>query len=297
MRRSFLVLLVLSVLLSACAAGGGESAPSASSPAADVTVAPARIVSLSPTHTESLFALGVGDRVVAADDRSNYPEEAPATDLSGFQPNVEAIAGYDPDLVVLSDDIDDVVAGLDAIGVETLLLPAAVSLEDVYDQIAQLGIAVGAEDEAADLVASMRAEIDELVAEVPERPEPLRYYHELDDTFYSVTSDTFIGQIYELAGLRSVADAADPEGETGGYPQLSPEFLVETDPDMIFLADVRCCAQSAETVAARPGFAELTAVREGRIVELDDDIASRWGPRVVDLLRTIVESSAPVPAG
>jgi iron complex transport system substrate-binding protein len=143
----------------------------------------------------------------------------------------------------------------------------------------------------------MRAEIDELVAEVPDRPDPLRYYHELDDTFYSVTSDTFIGQIYELAGLQSVADAADPEGETGGYPQLSPEFLVEADPDMIFLADVKCCVQSAETVAARPGFAELTAVREGRIVELDDDIASRWGPRVVDLLRTIVESSAPVAAG
>jgi len=90
---------------------------------------------------------------------------------------------------------------------------------------------------------------------------------------------------------------ADPDGELGGFPQLSAEFLVSADPDFIFLADTLCCGQDATTVAARPGFADLTAVRDGRVVELSDDIASRWGPRVVEFLATIVEATAEVPVG
>ncbi|MPZ88293.1 MAG: ABC transporter substrate-binding protein [Nitriliruptorales bacterium] len=291
-------LLAFCALLVACASGAGsEMSPAPAEPGVATAEAPLRIVSLSPTHTETLFALGAGDQVIAVDDQSNYPEGAPTTDLSGFQPNVEAIAGYEPDLVVLSDDIEDVSAGLQAVGVDTLLLEAPASLDDVYDQIARLGMAVGREEEAADLVASMRDEIDALVAEVPERAEPLRYYHELDDQLYTVTSGTFIGQVYALAGLESVADAADPGGQAGGYPQLSPEFLVEADPDLIFLADVKCCGQSAATVAERPGLSALTAVQQGRVIELDDDVASRWGPRVVDLLRAMVEATAAVPVG
>ncbi len=123
---------------------------------------------------------------------------------------------------------------------------------------------------------------------MPELDEPLTYYHELDDQLYSITSQTFIGQLYALVGLTSVADAADPDGDLGGYPQLSPEFIVEADPDFVFLADTECCAQDAETLAARPGFADLRAVAEGKVVELSDDVASRWGPRVVELLRTII---------
>jgi iron complex transport system substrate-binding protein len=106
-----------------------------------------------------------------------------------------------------------------------------------------------------------------------------------------VTSSTFIGQVYALAGLENVADAADPNGEFAGYPQLSPEFLVDADPDFIFLADTECCQQSAATLAERPGFDALTAVQEGRVVELSDDVASRWGPRLVDFLRSIIEAT------
>lgn len=296
MRSSRTLLLALCVLLVACAS---EPDNEQSSAQADPTVTeaevPQRIVSLAPTHTETLFALGAGNRVVAVDEQSDYPEGVPTTDLSGFQPNVEAIADYEPDLVVLSDDIEDVSAGLQAIGVDTLLLQAAGSLDEVYDQIAQLGMAVGLEDEAAELVASMRSEIETLVSQVPERSEPLSYYHELDDQYYSVTSSTFIGEIYALADLENVADAADPDGQSGGYPQLAPEFLVEADPDLIFLADVKCCGQSAETVAARPGFSALTAVQEDRVIELDDDVASRWGPRVVDLLQAVVDATTAVP--
>ncbi|MGI8516228.1 MAG: ABC transporter substrate-binding protein [Acidimicrobiia bacterium] len=260
---------------------------------------PERIVSLSATATEMLFAIGAGEQVVAVDSFSYYPPEAPVTDLSGFEPNVEAVVGFGPDLVVLSFDPGDVVAGLEAAGVPALILPGAVTLDDTYTQIEQLGAATGRIGDAAALVGQMQADIDELAASVPERDQPLTYYHELDDTLFSVTSRTFIGEIYALAGLESIADAADPEGEAGGYPQLSAEFLVAADPDLIFLADTKCCGQNAETLAQRPGFDQLTAVAEGRVIELDDDIASRWGPRIVEFFRKIVEATAAIelPAG
>ncbi|MDE0803567.1 MAG: ABC transporter substrate-binding protein [Acidimicrobiales bacterium] len=257
---------------------------------------PTSIVSISPTGTEMLFAIGAGDQVVAVDDFSYFPEEAPVTDLSGNDPNIEAILSYEPDLVVMSGDRNDVAPALADVGVPSLILSSAQTFDDTYSQIEVLGAATGHVGDAAELVGQMQGDIDDLIAEIPERDEPLTYYHELDDTLFSVTSQTFIGQVYALAGLENVADAADPDGENGGYPQLSAEFLVDADPDVIFLADTKCCAQDADTVAARGGFDELTAVQNGNIVELDDDIASRWGPRIVDFLRTIVEATADVEA-
>ncbi len=257
---------------------------------------PDAIVSLSPTATEMLFALGAGAQVVAADSFSTFPPEAPDTDLSAFDPNVEAVIELEPDLVVLSDDRNDVVEGLEAAGVPVLVLPAATVLEDTFDQIETLGQATGNGDGAGELIDQMRSDIDELVARVPDGDEPLTYYHELDDTLYTVTSETFLGEIYSLAGLENVADPADADGESAGYPQLSPEFLIDADPDLIFLADTKCCGQDLETVAARPGFDQLTAVQNGAVFELDDDIASRWGPRVVDFLEVIVDATVAVEA-
>jgi len=258
---------------------------------------PQAIVSLSPTATEMLFAVGAGEQVVAVDDFSNFPEDAPVTDLSGFDPNVEAIIGYEPDLVILSGDRNDVVAGLEAADVPTIVLPSATTLDDTYTQIEVVGAATGHVGDAAEVVANMQSDIDELVAQLPERDEPLTYYHELDDTLYSVTSDTFIGEIYSLAGLENVADVADGAADAGGYPQLSAEFLIDADPDLIFLADTKCCGQDAGTVAERAGWGEMTAVQQDRVVALDDDIASRWGPRIVDFLEAIVEATADVEAG
>ena len=278
--------------------GGGDtdaaSEPGTSSAPADD--APRRIVSLAPTPTEMLFAIGAGDQVVAVDNQSNHPEDVPQTDLSGFEPNVEAIVNYEPDLVVLTDDVGDVVAGLEAADVEVLQLPAAATLDDSYEQLEQLGEVTGHEDEAADVVAEMQADIEEITSSLPEREDPApTYYHELDQALFTATSETFIGQVYDLVGLENVADAADTDGS--GYPQLSAEYLLDQDPDLIFLADTKCCGQTAETVAARPGWAELQAVQQDRVVELDDDVASRWGPRVVDLLRTVADEVARVPAG
>jgi iron complex transport system substrate-binding protein len=246
---------------------------------------PERIVSLSATATEMLYAIDAGDQVVAVDSTSNYPPEVPTTDLAAFEPNVEAIVGYDPDLVVASDDINGLVASLQALDVPVVLAPAAATLDDSYDQIVQLGVASGHPAEAAELVDDMQDDIAQLRAAVPLFDAPPTYYHELDQTFFSVTSQTFIGEIYGLVGLQNIADeAADA---ASGYPQLSAEFIVAADPDLVFLADTKCCGITADTVAERPGWDQLTAVRNGDVVELDDDIASRWGPRVVDLLETI----------
>ena len=309
------LLMVLALLLgTACggAAGsaGGDPAttpaapspsPSASADAFPVTIAaangdvtvearPEAIVSLSPTATEMLFAIGAGDQTVAADSFSNHPPEAPTTDLSALEPNVEAIAGYGPDLVVYADDAGDLDAALAELGVPALSLPAAATLDDTYDQIDQLGTATGHGDGADEVVGRMRAEIDEIVAGAPSPDPAASFYHELDDTLYTVTSDTFIGQLYGMLGLSNIADAAPDDA--GAYPQLSSEFVVDANPSMIFLADTVCCGQSAETVAQRPGWERIAAVEDGAVIELDDDVASRWGPRVVDLLRTIADAVA-----
>jgi iron complex transport system substrate-binding protein len=255
---------------------------------------PERIVSLSPTATEMLFAIGAGDQVVAVDDQSNYPADAPKTDLSGFQPNAEAVAQQKPDLVVLANDINEIVKALQALDVPTLLEPAAAKLDDSYAQIEQLGAATGHIAAAAHVVADMKTRIDDLAGSAPRSS--LSYYHELDQKYFSVTSQTFIGQVYSLLGLRNIADAA--QGASTGYPQLSGEYIVRADPDVIFLADTKCCGQSAATVAKRPGWDHISAVRTHNVVELDDDIASRWGPRIVDLVDVVVKRVSELqPAG
>ncbi len=249
---------------------------------------PDAIISLSPTATEILFAIGAGEQVIAVDDQSTYPAEAPISDLSGFTPNVEAIVAKQPDLVVVSYDTDNLVASLQAASIPVLMQNAAADLDGTYAQVTELGLATGQVQGAADLVTKMKSDIQTALDSLTAPAEALTYYHELDPTFYSVTSSTFIGQLYALAGLTNIADAA-PDAESG-YPQLSAEYIVQADPDLIFLADTKCCSVNAAELASRPGFAALSAVQNGSVVELDDDIASRWGPRTTDLFKAIVDA-------
>jgi cobalamin transport system substrate-binding protein len=282
----------------------GSPGMTAAGDSAATTIAgevPARIVSLSPTSTETLFAIGAGEQVIAVDDFSNYPEEVAELphDLSGYEPNVEAIAGYEPDLVVTDGTNPDLIAALDSLGIAHWEGPAATTIGDVYTQIEQLGAVTGHVGEAAELVASMEADIDEIAAGIPELAEPLTYYHELDPNYFSVTSDTFIGSIYSMVGLQNIADAA--ETDAGPYPQLNAEFIIAADPDLVFLACTKYCGETAESVAARPGWGSMSAVTNGAVIEMDDDIASRWGPRVVDYLRSVADAVSGVastqPAG
>ncbi|MDG4816625.1 ABC transporter substrate-binding protein [Micromonospora sp. WMMD956] len=300
-------LAVAALALGACAEKSSDDAPapggSSAAAAFPATVGkltldkrPEKIVSLSPTATEMLFAIGAGKQVTAVDDQSNYPPDAPKTDLSGFQPNAEAIAGKSPDLVVLSNDTNKIVDQLTTLKIPVLVTPAATTLEDSYRQLADLGTLTGHPDEAADVVTRMKDDIAKLTKDLPQRSAKLTYYHELGPELYSATSKTFIGSIYALAGLENIADAADADGKNGGYPQLSQEIIVKANPDFVFLADTKCCKQSPETVKARSGWAGVTAVKNNQVVALDDDIASRWGPRVVDLLRAVVDAVAKVPA-
>jgi iron complex transport system substrate-binding protein len=263
----------------------------------EVTISqrPRRIVSLSPTATEDLFAIGAGRQVIAVDDQSNYPARAPRTQLSGDAPNPEAVAAYNPDLVVASGDADGLVRALHTLGIPVLVEPAAENLGQAYAQIKTLGVATGHSHSASALVARMRSRIHALVQSVPRPERTISVYHELSPNYYSATSKTFIGQIYGLFGLRNIADAADKTGS--GYPQLSGEYVVAQSPDLIVLADTKCCHQSPQTVAARPGWDQIDAVKHGGVVAVSDDIASRWGPRVVAFVTVVAAQVKAVETG
>jgi iron complex transport system substrate-binding protein len=274
--RVFAAALAATFTLAACGSSGSSS---------DTTV-PAvthRIVSLSPTATEMLYAIGAGDQVVAVDSLSTYPTEVAdkVTKMSAYEPSVEAIVGYTPDVVVISNDMNKITEQLESISSQKITVwtgAAAANLDDVYKQITELGALTGHDKEAADLVSSMQSRIAKAV---PATPSTGSYFYELDNTLYSVTSNTFIGALLKPFGLTNVADGAEAGND---YPQLNAEAIVKANPSIIFLADTKCCAANAAEVAKRPGWAGIDAVKNNRIVELDDDVASRWGPRVVDLV-------------
>lgn len=250
---------------------------------------PKKIVSLSPSATEDLFQIGAGSQVVAVDDQSDFPAGVPKSSLSGYKPNAEAIAKYNPDLVVVADDSSQIVEQLGKLNVPVLWFDAPNTLDDAYSQITDLGTATGHSTEAAGEVAGMKQQITAAIANTKKPAKPLKYYYEVGTPGnYSATSKTFIGSIFSQFGLTNIADPADKTG--GGYPQLSDEYLVTSAPDLIFLADINCCQQTTATVAARPGWSAVPAVKnaaKGAIVGIDDDIASRWGPRLVQLVTQI----------
>src|SRR4051794_11496726 len=309
-RRSRLALLAATVLALAvgCGSSGTTASTSASTPPASssagqsatypvtiqgangsvtIDAQPKRIVSLSPADTEILWSVGAGPQVVAVDDQSDYPQGVPTTKLSSYKPNAEAIAGYNPDLVVISNDQNGIVGALAKLKIPTLLLTAPQTLDESYTQFATLGKATGHEAEATEQTQTVKERIAAAVASVPKPAKQLSVYHELEQDYYSATSKTFIGSLYSLFGLKNIADAA--KGADSGYPQLSAEYVVQQAPDLIVLADTKCCGQTPQTVAKRPAFGTVPAVKEGKIVAADDDIVSRWGPRTADFAELVAK--------
>jgi iron complex transport system substrate-binding protein len=303
------VLAVAAIAVTACGGDDGGKADSTTTTEAakaafpvtvtadngEVTIdaAPKRIVSLSASLTEMLYAIDAGDQVVAVDKYSNYPDGTPVTELSGFRPNVEAIGGYTPDLVLVSGDSEGIVTSLGALGIDTLVLPSADTVDDVYAQIETLGDATGHPAEADALVDDVRGDLADIVKKAGDH-EGDTYFYEVSDDLYSVTSDTFIGGLLKLVGLKSIADGVDDAA--GGYPQLTNEYVLDADPDFIFLADTQGVGLTVADAAARPGWSELSAVKANHLVALPDDIASRWGPRIVDLLSAVVDALTGAPA-
>jgi len=289
-RRSLVLVAALAAVLAPSSAARSHAAAfpitiHAANGDVVIKTKPTRIVSLSPTGTEDLFAVGAGSQVIAVDNDSDYPKSAPHTTLSGYTPNVEAIAGYNPDLVVVSNDIDGIVESLQSLHVTVLLEPAADNIAQAYDEIRQLGAATGHAPQSAKVVSGMERSLTTILRSVPKSNRHLTVYDELDPTYYSATSSTFIGRIFKLFGFRNIADAADATHT--GYPQLNAEYIVTSNPGIVVLADTVCCGQSAATVAARPGWGGISAVKHGRVVGVNDDVASRWGPRIVDFARAI----------
>jgi iron complex transport system substrate-binding protein len=243
-----------------------------------------RIVSLSASATEDLFAVGAGRQVVAVDQYSTYPPNAPHTRLSGFEPNVEAIARYRPDLVVIDADNNHIVAHLGQLHIPLLVDGPPPNLNGAYAQLAQLGAATGHSQTAERVIAQLRAEVTAIVQSDPRPPRPLTVYHELDQTYFSASSRSFIGQLYTLLGLTNIADKAPG---SNGYPQLSPEYIIASDPQLIVLADTVCCGQSARTLAHRPGWSNIAALKDHAVLAVNDSVASEWGPRIVLFLQTV----------
>jgi cobalamin transport system substrate-binding protein len=296
MKKMIILLLSLALFAAACGddTAADEPAPAEEPSTDDATNMVERIVSLSPTATEILFAIGAGDLVVAVDVYSNYPAQAPSSDLDGFIPNVEAIAAFEPQLVAMQSN--EAAAELETLGITVIQRDAPNTFDGIYAQIEELGAATGRVDEAAALVEDMQTEIAALQAEAP-AASGLTYYHELGTDYYSLNGESFIAEVYALFGLTSIGDQASGDA-FDGYLPLSEEFILGADPDLIFLADTIFAAQTAATVAARPGWGGLSAVQNGLVIELDDDVASRWGPRVIEFVRQIAAAleSVAVPA-
>ena len=253
---------------------------------------PTKIISLSPSATEIFFALGAGSQILAVDSLSNFPTNAPISQISAFEPNVEAVIAKKPDLVLLSVESMKSSQTRDALmkfGIPVLMEMAPLTLKDVYAENTMLARVTDRQAAGLRLNASMAKSIKNIVAKA-DKSTKVRIFHELDDTYYSVTSNTFIGKVYKEFGAINIADAASG-ADSSGYPQLSAEYLVKSDPQVIFLADAQY-GVTADSVSKRAGWSQISAVKNNKIVELPADIPSRWGPRLVNFYRLIGNSLA-----
>jgi len=250
---------------------------------------PARIISLSPSATEILYGIGAGPQVIAVDDNSDYPANAPHTSLSSYSPNVEAIAAMHPDLVILqttATKASDVEAGLKKLNIAVYMETTPSNITQAYSEYTDLGALTGHPSRTAALISTMKQEISATVAQASKNTH-ITIFDELDpDSFYSATSNTFIGQVFKSFGFSNIADGADT-ADSGGYPALTPEYIVQANPSVILLDD----GATAKDVLARPGWKTISAVVNKHVVVVPLDIADRWGPRLVDLYRFIASST------
>jgi iron complex transport system substrate-binding protein len=247
-----------------------------------------RVVSLAPSNTEILFALGAGDKVVGRDEVSDYPAEALALPTvggwSGF--SAEAIVALKPDLVLAAEiNTPELVAELESLGLTVYYLSNPKTLEELYVNIEIVATLTGRD--ATKLTDSLKAR----VAAVDEKIAPLSYapsvFYEVDATDpskpYSIGPGTFINLLIARAGGMNAVELA---GITDPYPQISLEQLVIAPPDIIILGD-SMWGTTAESVAARPGWDTLKAVVDGKVFAFDDNLVSRPGPRLIDGLEAL----------
>jgi iron complex transport system substrate-binding protein len=241
--------------------------------------APRRIASLSAYATDVFCALGAGDQLVAVEMFANCPAgstEKPA--LDAFQPNLEVIAGYQPDLVYIDSDIGGVVPALREVGIPVLYLGIPNSIEEALERMELFAQVTGRSAEGEALVADIRARRDAVTAELGDINPGPRVFHELDETLYSAGPASYIGDFYTVLKAENIAADAD-----NPYPQLTNEAIVAADPEVIVLAD-EAFGVTVESVKARPGWDVITAVQEDRICPVDPSLLSQPGSRIADAL-------------
>lgn len=290
-RAAFVVITAVALLAAACGGGAGQ-APATAPPYFPVTVEradgqeltfdgpPQRIVSLSPGYTEILFEIGAGDQVVAVDTESDFPQETEEkTKFDAISPDLEAVDELKPDLVLVMAGSDDVVQSLDRRGLQVLWLELPDSFASILDQIDLLGEVTGHREQSDPLVDAMDDRALTVFDKVGAAEGP-RVYHELDNELMTASSSgTFIGELYVILNATSIAD--DPERP---FPQLTLDAIVEADPEVIIVAHT---GTSPESVKGRPGWQDISAVKNDRVYAVDPDIVNRPGPRLVDGLEAL----------
>jgi iron complex transport system substrate-binding protein len=254
-----------------------------------VKAEPRRIVSLVPSMTEILFALGLGDRVVGDTTYCDYPEAAKTKEKVGqfAQIDLEKVVGLSPDLVLATSlHYQTVAPALRQRGITVAVFEAA-DVEGVLAQILTIGRLTGRTREAEALTKEMRARLDAVAAKVAQAPKP-RVYWELDAMLYTAGKGSIVDDMITRAGGNNVGRTL-----AGEWPQFNMEALVAADPEVIFLAD-HGSGETAGKVASRAGWSGITAVKQGRIVEVDDvNLVSRPGPRVVEAVEYIAKQLHP----
>jgi len=301
MLRKFLFLILLTSLLGACAPQAAATPVPADLTFTDglgrqVTLnGPAqRIISLAPSNTEILFAIGAGGQVVGRDALSDFPEEArDVTDIgSTFESlNTELIVSLEPDLVLAAEiNTPEQVKQLEDLGLTVYYLNNPLTLEEMYGNLDLVAELTGHAQEAAALSESLKARVaavDEKIAPLSSR---FSVFYELDGTDpskpYTAGKGTFITQLIDRAGGYNIAADLD------GYPQLSLEQVVAADPAFIILGDARY-GVTPESIARRPGWENLSAVKNGLVMPFNDDLVSRPGPRLVDALEELAKLMRP----
>lgn len=284
--RRFLLLSLLLLFLAACSDDADAPLQPLTFTGSDrVSVSfdtpPKRIVSLAPHATEIFCQIGAAESLVAVDKFANCPLGStvkPAVD--SFQPSIEAIVAYQPDLVYVWYDPGDLAQSLRNAGVKVLFIEVPDNLAGVFENIELIGRLTGRVKEADVLVAQMKARRDDITEEIKDVTKGPRIFHELDKELFTVRSDSFIGELYKLLKAENIADKAST-----AFPQLSSEAVVAGDPEVIVLSD----GETVASVQARPGWSGISAVRNSRICEVDGDLTSRPGPRIMEGLEALYE--------
>jgi iron complex transport system substrate-binding protein len=250
-----------------------------------------RIVSLAPSNTEILYAIGAGEQVVGRDDLSDFPAEAQQATSVGSTfgaLNTEAIVDLEPDLVLAAEvNTPEQVAELESLGLTVYYLGNPDDFEGLWANLGIAGTLAGRDAEAAALVESLDARYEAVLAAVADATETPTVFYELDATDptkpFTVGPGSFMDTMIELAGGENVGRALATE-----FAQMSSEELVAADPDPIILGDA-AYGVTPESVGQRAGWGALAGVENGRVHPFDDNLTSRPGPRMVDGLEALAE--------